>query len=127
MAEAPPRLTADQLIVMKLFEIADRLAETAPPVGIIRSFGSLPADNTARTIVGAMRSISIYNDGLQNVYIWANEDEHRETWSEGDAPLASGEKVEFDFRGMRGNSPGNRIYYRCKAGESTTIKGWQLF
>ena len=127
MAEAPPRLTPDQLIVMKLFEIADRLAEIAPPVGIIRSFGSLFADNTTRSIAGAMRSISIYNDGVQNVYIWANEDEYREPWKIGDAPLASGEKVEFDFKGMRGDSPGNRIYYRCKAGESTTIKGWQMF
>ena len=127
MSEAPPRLTADQLMVMKLFEIADRLAETAPPKGIIRSFGSLLADNTTRFIVGAMRSIAIYNNGVQGVYIWANEDEHRKPWNEGDAPLASGEKVEFDFRGTRGDSPGNRIYYRCKPGESTTIKGWQLF
>ena len=123
MAEAPPRLTADQLMVMKLFEIADRLAETAPPLGIIRSFGSLVADNTTRAIVGAMRSISIYNDGVQDVYIWANEDEQREPWEMGDAPLAAGEKVEFDFKG----SPGGAIYYRCKPGESTTIKGWQLF
>ena len=45
MAEAPPRLTPDQLIIMKLFEIADRLAEVAPPVGIIRSFGARIADN----------------------------------------------------------------------------------
>ena len=127
MAEGPPRLTADQLMVMKLFEIADRLAEIAPPTGIIRSFGSLVADNTTRAIVGAMRSVSIYNNGVQDVYIWANEDEHREPWKEGDAPLASGEKVEFDFRGMRGGSPGNRVYYRCKSGESTTLKGWQLF
>ena len=127
MAEGPPRLTADQLMVMKLFEIADRLAETAPPAGIIRSFGSLLADNTTRYIAGAMRSVSMYNAGTQDVYIWANEDEHREPWKEGDAPLASGEKLEFDFKGMRGDSQGNRVYYRCKVGESTTIKGWQMF
>jgi hypothetical protein len=108
---------------MKLFEIADRLAETAPPKGIIRSFGSLVADNTTRYIVGYMRSIHIYNAGAQDVYIWANEDEHREPWLEGDAPLAAGEDIDIDFKANKDN----KVYYRCKPGVSTTIKGWQLF
>ncbi len=129
MVEGPPRLSPDQLTVMKLFEIADRLAEIAPPVGIVRSFGALTADDNSRSIAGAMRSASIYNDGAQDVYIWANEDENREPWRVGDAPLAPGEKLDLDFKGFHYGlyAYGRKIYYRCRPGESTTIKGWLMY
>lgn len=128
MVEGPPRLSPDQLTVMKMFEIADRLAELAPPVGIVRSFGALVADNSSRAIVGAIRAICIYNVGTQDVFIWANEDEQREPWGVGDAPLRPGERLDIDFKGFHYALYiyGRRIYYRCRLGESTTIKGWQL-
>jgi len=102
--EAPPRLTADQLITMKLFEIADRLAETNEmlakrvPEGVIYPI-TFTASTIARRIV-LIFSATIYNDGVADIYILETD----RNISSDDTPLKSNESISIDHK-ERGQYP----------------------
>ena len=115
----PPRLEPDQLIVIKLFEIADRLADQAAE-GYLTS-GTVTVGTDTKEVIGAMLSISFHSDGPNDVYIWTQEPPTRKPWLVGDAPLKSGEDLSTDFR----SKTGNVVYLRCETG-TCTLRYWKL-
>lgn len=118
--EGPPRLEPFQVMVQKLFEICDRMADRTPD-GPIRS-GVIPVTDKVNTIVGSILHIDFHSDGPDDVYIWSNENQFRIPWQEGDAPLKDGESLPIDFE----KKTGNVIYLICKAGKTASIRYWKI-
>ena len=117
--KGPPRLTLDQLIAVKLFEIADRL-EGMTPVGYLRSQQIIITNQTLT--LASIQTFSCINDGPDDVYIWANEDATRVPWEAGDAPLKINERLEPAFK----YTVGNIVYLRCKPGQTASVRYWKL-
>jgi len=120
MVKGPPRLTLDQLMVVKLFEICDRMAEQTPD-GTFKS-GTISVTDKVSEIVGALLSISFHSDGVDDVYIWANEEPNKVPWVVGDAPVKINENLKIDFK----KKTGNVVYLLCKPGESATVRYWKI-
>lgn len=116
----PPRLSPEQVIVAKLFEICDRMAEQVPE-GPIRS-GVIPVTDKVNSIVGSILHIDFFSDGPDDVYIWTNENQFRIPWQEGDAPLKRGESLPVDFH----KKTGNVVYLICKAGCTASVRYWKI-
>jgi len=119
VSEGPPRLSPDQLITIKLFEIADRLADQAAEGHLTSGTTSVGTD--VKEIVGAMLSISFHSDGPNDVYIWTQEASTRKPWMVGDAPLKSGEDLSIDFKAKTGSV----VHLRCETG-TCTLRYWKL-
>ena len=96
----PPHLAGD-LTVIKLFEIADRLADQAAE-GSLHS-ASFIVDTTWKTLEVAWLSATIFNDGDSDVYIHL-DDMSTAPWQEGEAPLKKGEHLVIDLK-ARGHKP----------------------
>jgi len=89
------------MVVIKLFEIADRLADQAAD-GTLNS-RSLTVGTTWQTLETAWLAATIFNDGDANVYIHL-DDVHTTPWSVGEAPLKKGEQISIDLR-AKGHKP----------------------
>jgi arginine repressor len=92
------RLSPDQLTVMKLFEIADRLSELQAllakraPEGVIYPI-TFTASTTARKIT-LIFSATIQNDGAADIYILETD----RNLNPDDVPLKSGETLSIDHK-----------------------------
>lgn len=96
----PPQLSGD-LTVIKLFEIADRLADQAA-LGVLNS-KSFTVGTTWYTLETAWLSCTIFNDGDSDVYIRL-DDMSTSPWQMGEAPLKKGEQISIDLK-ARGHKP----------------------
>jgi len=83
------------MVVIKLFEIADRLADQAAD-GVLNS-RSLTIGTEWRTLETAWLAATVFNDGDADVYIHL-DDVHTTPWSVGEAPLKKGEQIAIDLR-----------------------------
>lgn len=85
----------DELVIQKLFEIADRLADQATQ-------GKLASDEfTVGTewcpVIGGWLNATIYNDGASDVYIRLEDLSGDKPWAMREAPLKSGESLVLDL------------------------------
>lgn len=96
----PPQLSGD-MVVIKLFEIADRLADQAA-LGILNS-KSFTVGTTWYTLETAWLSCTIFNDGDSDIYIRL-DDMSTSPWQMGEAPLKKGEQISIDLK-ARGHAP----------------------
>lgn len=106
------------LIVAKLSEIADRLADLSTD-GFVTS-GSINVTTETTEIVGAVSSITLINDGDSDVFLWTKEPESRKPWVMRDAPLKKGEKLDINFKSRQGGI----IRLRCQSG-TATVRYWR--
>jgi len=118
--EGPPRLSLDQLMVMKLFELCDRMAEQTPD-GTFKS-GTISVTDQVSEIVGAILKISFRNDGDDDVYIWSNEEPAKKPWLVGDAPIKKKEGAHIDFK----KKTGNVVYLLCQSGKTASVRYWKI-
>jgi len=116
----PPIINSDRLVIQKLYEICDRMAEQTPD-GPIRS-GVIPVTDVVNSIVGSILSIQFQSDGPDDVYIWTNENQFRKPWQEGDAPLKIGEPLKVDFN----RKTSNVVYLICKPGCTASVRYWKI-
>lgn len=89
----PPRLKADQLMVMFLREIADRLADQTPQGKWESKEYTVGTD--WMPITGGWRTATIYNDGDSDVYIRLDDLTGDKPWANSEAPLKKGENVSL--------------------------------
>lgn len=92
--QPPPQLASD-LMVIKLFEIADRLADQVPE-GKLTSY-SFTIGTDWKSIQPAWLSATIFNDGEADVYVRL-DDMSTNPWEMGEAPLKKGEKIILDLK-----------------------------
>jgi len=121
----PPRLTADQLIVMKLFEIADALA-LREPKGFFESEIITVGTEWVETSFGPSISCSMINKGPSQVYIRMWDREHGEgdpgpgelPWVRNQAPIDVGMPIMFNVATLKAV----RMWLICKSGTTKVYK-----
>ena len=119
------RLDPQQLVVLKLFEIADRLADQVA-IGIVRS-ETITVGTEWTAVVGAWVSATIYNDGTSDIYVRMVAPEFGDLsgrpWEDGEAPLKSGDGLPLDLRGRSYKVDGGKysptIWMICKTGSAS--------
>lgn len=99
--KVPPRLTPEQMMVVLLDEIAGRLEDQAA-IGVFASKKFTVGTNWY-TLETAWLACTIYNDGESDIYIHL-DDMSTSPWTEGEAPLKSGESISIDLV-ARGHPP----------------------
>lgn len=132
---------AGDLVVIKLFEIADRLADQAA-IGVLSS-KQFSVGTTWYTLETAWLAATIFNDGDSDIYIHL-DDMSTSPWAEGEAPLKKGEQIAIDLR-ARGHPPppsdepeeegksrvaplrhgSPLLYFICKTG-TATVRAFRL-
>jgi hypothetical protein len=113
----PPRLRPDQLMVAKLFEIADRLADQGALGHLTTKTITVGTEWTE--IVGAWLACDLYVDpGSSDVYVRLITEESGDLserpWETGEAPLRAGEHLPIRL--------GARTYMRRQV---LTLEGMQ--
>ena len=94
---APPRLDPQQLVVLKLFEIADRLADQVPRGKL--SSKQFTVDTNWYHFEGGWIAADIFNDGDSDIYIkFEDEIGGDRPWQTQEAPLKKGESIRLDLR-----------------------------
>lgn len=125
------RLDPQQLIVQKLFEIADRLADQVA-IGIIRS-ETITVGTSWTAVVGAWFSATIYNDGDSDIYMRLVTPEVGDLsgrpWEDGEAPLKKSESLAMDLKGrgykVNGGKYSPTIWMICKT-DSAIVRVFKL-
>ena len=112
----------EEVMVQKLFEIADRMADQAAK-GVLRS-QSFTVGTEWFSIIGAWLSCTIYNNGSSDVYLRLGDDLAGRPWELGEAPLKSGESMNIDLVAKthdpeRGRVSSPTIWFICQTGTAT--------
>lgn len=101
--QGPPQLGSD-LVVIKLFEIADRLADQVAE-GHLTS-RKLSVGTSWVTLETAWLSATIFNDGEADIYMRL-DDMSTLPWQEGEAPLKTGESILVSMKAKVYKPPPN--------------------
>ena len=114
----PERLSADQLILLKLDEIAKRLEDLTAvgefiPETIIVGTEWFPYTRS-------FQSATIINDGGADLYLELNRT-LEPPWDRNEPPIKMGESLKIDFRSRRYKTEGGYplLYFICKVGTAT--------
>ena len=113
----PPERLGSDLTIIKLFEIADRLADQLP-TGLTRSEVKTVGTEWVELLVGTWVSADIWNDGFSDVYIKLGWVQYEGLpWDNNEAPLKKNEHVKIDLRVKRPNCP--PILAICQTGTAS--------
>jgi len=125
----PPRLDPQQLIVAKLFEIADALA-LREPKGVFDSEVINVTDKWTEVSYGPSISCSLMNNGSDDVYIRMIDREHAEgdpgpnelPWVRNQAPIKKGQTFPINVVTLKAV----RMWLICKPNETATVYKYTL-
>jgi len=125
----PPRLDPQQLIVAKLFEIADALA-LREPKGVFESEEIYVTDKWTEVSFGPSISTTLMNNGSDDVYIRMIDREHAEgdpgpnelPWVRKQAPIKKGQTFPINVVTLKAV----RMWLICKPNETATVYKYTL-
>lgn len=103
------------LMVQKLFEIADRMAAQAAE-GKLKS-ESITVGTTWHTVTYGWRAVDIFNDGDSDLYVRL-DDQATNPWDEGDAPVKKNNSLHLDLNSRKYPAP-PEIGLICQTGSAS--------